>query len=566
MKSNYRYIAGLLIAIFLITTTVSMSLEGMTTDELPHLAAGFSYWKTFDFRLNPEHPPLVKLLAASPLLLTDLELPEDWESLIDAHLVGQQTFYNEDIYWTFFMARIPVILLGGLLGIMIYLLAKDMFGQKAALVSLGLFAFSPLMLAHSHYVTTDIGISCFTVMTLFFFRRYVKDSRRKDLIMTGVSLGFCLAAKFTGLYVLGIIGVLCIAITIIRHIKQKKRSISGYLKSKYTWHMAISGLLMMGIAAIILFASYGFIESDKYFTGLQMVTEHSSERGHHQYLLGMHSMEGWWYYFPVAFLLKTPIPTLILFSMTLLFYRRLKKDREDETLLIIPMVIYLLFFMTGKINIGIRHMMPIYTLLFIFVGRVVDLKIKYNKKEIIKPILFALGAWYIITSFSAFPEHIAYFNGFAGSNGHRYLIDSNIDWGQGLPFLDRYLEKNNIDEKIYLGYFGADNATLRGIDHKKVECFPQPGYVAASVNHIMNLYMEDPACLGWLDDYEPIDKAGKSIWIYHIPDNIDADGARQQYCDSFCLARCEENNMIFKSSRFEERCICRCLGTGPAQR
>ena len=143
------------------------------------------------------------------------------------------------------------------------------------------------------------------------------------------------------------------------------------------------------------------------------------------------------------------------------------------------------------------------------------------------------------------------------------LIDSNIDWGEGLPFLKTYLDKNGITESIYLGYFGMDNASLRNINYKDELCFPQAGYHAISVNYYHNIYVESGHCLDWIKNFEPIDKSSPSIWIYKIENDFNIDVETQKYCDRFCDVQCKKRDLVFKSSKYNGSCSCRCLGPAP---
>ncbi|PIN68903.1 hypothetical protein COV93_07565 [Candidatus Woesearchaeota archaeon CG11_big_fil_rev_8_21_14_0_20_43_8] len=539
-----KIIVGGLLLLFLVFSVSSMAREGLTNDELAHIAASYSYITEFDFRLNPEHPPLVKLMSDVPLLFTDMKLPADWRQM-DQNSVGKALLYNEDLGRNLFLARLPIVLIGLLIGFVIFIFAKGLHSKRAGYLALFLFAFSPLMIAHSHYVTTDAGITLFMLLSVYSFWRYTNDQSRKNLIYTGISLGLSLAAKFTGLYVIGILGI----IGIIFALKKHKTKVS-FFRSKQTWKIASALILIVAIGFSVLILTYGIKESPRYIAGLKFVVAHSSDFGHAQYLMGMHSIDGWWYYFPLAFLFKTPIPTLLLVILSIIFYRK----REDDYFLFAPIAVYLFFFMTGKIDIGIRHIMPIYPFIFILISRLAD-----HKDKILKFVIPLLCIWYAVSSLMIFPHYISYFNeAIRSDNGHKYLIDSNIDWGQGLPELKRYLDKNGIEEQIYLGYSGFDNATIHGIDWQKEHCFPQEGIHAISVNNLMNIYNEEQPCIDWILDYEPIAKVGYSIWIYDIKGDFDAEP--QRYCDVFCEDGCEKAGLSFKSSTYESGCRCKCHG------
>src|SRR5215831_9119602 len=171
-----------------------------TTDEVAHLPAGYTYWTTHDFRLNPEHPPLVKLIAALPLLAIkprlDLSWPE-WKNR-QQYTFGYGFLYTNDADRLLFWGRLPLTLLATLGGVVVFLWARDMFGYPSGLFALGLFAFSPNLLAHSMLVTTDVPVAVFITLTLYLFWCQAKHPSTAISIAIGLATGAAMACKFSG--------------------------------------------------------------------------------------------------------------------------------------------------------------------------------------------------------------------------------------------------------------------------------------------------------------------------------------------------------------------------------
>jgi len=281
----------------------------------------------------------------------------------------------------------------------------------------------------------------------------------------------------------------------------------------------------------------------QYFVGLANALGHQ-RGGHPAFLMGQSSERGWWHYFFVAIAIKTPIPLLILIAWAALLSRRWR--RGDEWFLIIPVAVILLSTIQWHINIGLRHILPIYPLLIIFASKVwatPDGRPLLPRRRVWAASL--LLAWFVGEAAFIFPQHLAYFNEFVGgpARGHRYLVDSNLDWGQDLIRLRREMERRNID-RVKLSYFGSALPERYGIDYQPLTgvsyseqaallppekwhqgCRPTDGWIAISATCLENIggYLDDPALnFDWLKSHQPAGRAGYSILIYHIEPREDA--------------------------------------------
>lgn len=560
-----------LLAMVAVQCIASMSQKSVTNDEIVHFAAGYSYIKTGDFRLNPEHPHTIKLLSGLAILPLNPRLPlehESWEQSLDVN--------NERAKWAFgrafmfsyknpdkllFFARLPIVLLALLLGFYIYKWASELYGTKAGIFALFLYSFSPNILAHSRLVTTDLGLACLGFITTYYLWKLLNDFTPKRAVVFGVLLALMLAVKFSSLFFLPAFALLALLFFVIKRDVFKTRIVIK--KSEINKFVKICIIIFISFM-FVFSATYFFTNIQSFIDGIKIVFTHSTE-GHLNFLLGEHSIKGWWYYFIVAFFVKTPIPTIIFLALSFLLYRKLNNnDRNiiniNELFLIVPAVIFFSAFFFNHINIGLRHVLPIYPFIFVFSSRIINIKLK---KMIIPTIIFfLLCTWYLASSVMIYPHYLAYFNEFTGGpdNGHNYLIDSNLDWGQDLKGLKKYMDANGISD-VNLKYFGTDSPEYREIKYDELQCYPMNGISAISVNLLQILNINDRECHQWLKEFEPIAKIGYSIFIYnlHFSDE-DIKKGQNDFCMKGCITRCEKVNLKYgRSAFFNNSCDCECI-------
>jgi len=268
-----------------------------------------------------------------------------------------------------------------------------------------------------------------------------------------------------------------------------------------------------------------------YLTGLdtQMAISAGGNPFYASYLMGEHSLKGWWYYYIVAFLVKNPLSLLLTLLLALFVWGRRRKSRPGTPASLciwIPAIFYLAYFsFFTHISLGIRHLLPVFPLLFLACGPLFHesiLEIRY-----VKTTLAILAASCLFSAVYVFPDYLSYFNIAAGGsqNGYRWLNDSNLDWGQNLPGLKSYMERNRLD-KIKMGYFGRVDPGIYGIDYALAEKDPQEGIYAISINFLVGrpyyLLKEDRSGLIYADlNYyakyrmlKPTAVIGNTIYIF----------------------------------------------------
>jgi len=504
---------GLLLIMFVIEFT-SANLESQTYDEGMHITAGYQHLMDKKIILNPEHPPLIKLLSAIFIAPLKPNLPNmgDLPQLEYSRKFMQQSGNNVDKILLY--GRLPIMLLSILMGWIIFVWAKQLAGIKAGLFALILYVFDPNILAHSRYITTDIGVSLAFLATFYFFYRYSIHKSIYNLLSLAIVFSLAQLTKFSTL----MLAPLIFGFALFAKLKIKKYLLLILLCCLFTF-----------LLIIIFYCG----DLNTYKFGLEKLQNHE-QVGHVAYLLGNISQFGFWYYFPLTFIFKTPLLTIVLLILAIIIFLRkffsklalinkkqniikkisaaIKIITLAEWMIIIFPIFYMVVSMINHINIGVRHILPIYPFIFIFIAINIfgnNFNPWHNKIKILSICLIFL---YAINSLLVYPEYLSYFSRIIGnsSNGYKYLLDSNVDWGQNLKKLKKYLDDNNIKDPIVLCYFGTGDPNYYKINNLPMEG-QKKGWIAISIQHIIMLPKYQ-----WFLSYEPIAKIGNGIYLYKL--------------------------------------------------
>jgi hypothetical protein len=545
-----------------------MTDESITVDELVHLPAGYSYVERGDYRLNREHPPFSKLWAALPLLFTKVAWPDAepaWRKAEQSEF-GFRFFYqsgnNPDriLAWARrFMLFWPCLLL-----VTIHAVARDLYGPRAGLLALLLATLCPTILAHGHLATTDVVLATLFLLTLAAFQRLSTAPDLLGSLFAGILLGALLSTKFVAVVLLPGLALAALVGWARRRLGATQPLPAA---GRSTLATLLSSVPIVLLAALsVIWAMYGFrsdvsrsdhppIEVPQgsgswlgtllgqpllrslfpqgFIDGLLFQMGHSRE-GHAAYAFGRYSQDGWWWYFPVAFLVKTPLPSLILMGWGLVrAIGELLRGSGKGDLFLIPCLTFWGFALAGSIDIGIRLILPVYPILFIFAGAVPTPEAGARWIRRIPEALLALSAAGAIL---AFPYYLSYFNAPSRLffNREEMLADSNLDWGQDLRRLKEYLDRNGIPS-IKLAYFGSGSPRALGLRHEvlpasnfysrfetewpKTETLSPGDIVAISVmNRLGVLSSQDREFYRrTLGSLRPEATIGHSILLYRIP-------------------------------------------------
>jgi len=457
--------------------------ESLTFDEDDHMFAGYMMLHTGDYGLNPEHPPLVKLLAALPLLGQNLWVPPllNREFKSEAYLDGRDWLARNDgaSQRLVFQMRLAAGLLAVGLSLMIFLAAREWFGTAAGLVALTLVTFDPNILGHSALVTTDIGVSLFFLASIYGFYRYVKQPSLLRLLLAGLAAGLLLATKHSGILLAPML-MLLIGWEVAVAPKGSRGRLALRLSGSF------GAIVVVGVA--VLWAFYGFRYAARP-AGLALSTslaDYAAPLSHfnstavmaiahlrllpESYLMGLVDVKrmaefyptfifgkvyahGQWWYFPVVILIKTTLGLLALVAAAFfaIFTGRLRKGREVAFILI-PSAFYLAVAIQAGIDIGARHILPVDTFLFILAaGGITALAAGSERWGYLGA---GLVLAHIVSALTVFPNYIAYANEAWGGpkNVHNLLSDANVDWAQQLIQVKQWQDRHP-GEECWFAYF-----------------------------------------------------------------------------------------------------------------
>jgi hypothetical protein len=518
--------------------------NSQTHDEAVHLTAGYSYLATHDFRLNPEHPPLLKEWAALPIYLR-YHLPfapsaNLWDRKPEAEKWGisREFFYHSALPFDelLTLGRLPGLVLGTLLVALIGWWSYRLWGPGAAILGTALAAFEPNLIANACLITTDIGSALFIFLAMYLLWEYGNHRSALLLIGAGLATGLALASKLTGVLLFGMGGIILAAHVLLTD-SPLFPDAKPTPRAQRLRQAGVIALVVSVLAAITILPPYFFQGWSTWIYGFHWQMS-KGRFGHAAYFLGNYSDQGWYAYFPVAFLIKTPIASVVLILASLLLFRAGTPLRlRDVLFLLVPVAIFLGLMIPAKINIGVRYLTPIYPFLFVCASRLATVSFP---RAWLAPVV--LGVPVLLTagsSLSQAPHQMAYFNELIGGpdHGERYLADTNIDWGQDLKGLKEYMDRENVS-MVYLSYFGTAPPEEYGIRYQEMPSFGAVDWpahridrlppdarqlLAISVTNLQGAYLGEPGPYEFFYRHRtPLAKIGYSIWIYDLTG--DAEG------------------------------------------
>lgn len=572
-------ILSLLLLTFFLQGLWFINNTSATFDEPVHIPAGWSYWKYNDFRLNPEHPPLIKYWCTIPLLFMNLhsEQTEYWEKAAEWEY-GFHFIYdwNKDKPVLFY-SRLMNLLLGVIFGLVLWFFTREVAGEKAAHLALTFFSFNPEIITHSSLVTTDSGIALFYLLSIYGLFVFSKGRYLKGILLLISGIAGGILTKYSFIVVLPFI-VIWFLISLYKNRKALTQKnfrkiilgtciiiISVYcliwitygLKYKsipqgVDYNTRWESIKLKGAAGkVIAYASKYKILPEAYVYGTNYVLINEVRP---TYIWGNILPRGVWYYFPSTFVLKTPLTLLVVLLVTVCFALRKSIDTHKNKIkrnisqnrnlkkieVSIPPIIFgallyyfLYFILFVRLNIGNRHILPVYSYVFIIAAIGLSALIKFRKGKI---IITGILLMYVLSVLNAAPHYLSFVNiiGGGNKNGWKYLADSNYDWGQDLKKLKEWSDENGKPE-IKLAYFGNNDINATGLNYTLIPAFrlsrftnskieenllkiPIKGYFAISTTHLVGVNLEEYFFgfnpYEYFKERQPIATAGNSIRIY----------------------------------------------------
>jgi len=562
--------ASLLLVIHFILSYTSARRTAVIADEPFHLArgAGLIFFQDQSFAVS--HPPLINFINGLALLtLPEINLPNpELVSLsrkMDpsdrrnafAHLLLSRL--NSDPKKIIDRARIPTLILSLLLGVLVFIWAKKIYGPKAGLFALFLYSFCPNILAHSHLVTNDLGASLFILLSLYFYFQLFKNPGPANFILAVIFLGLAQLSKFTAI----LLYPLYLIIWTLGFARMKKNHL------KLSWcqirlpdfYLNLWSLLIIFLGSwLIIWLGYGLeigvnwnfssllkneiCESGKltaeikcgiinllaqiplpprtFFYGLARTLILTEQHEHELYFLGKTGLNGWWYYYPILFLIKTPIALFILLGLRIWQWKKINQQSFlIGIFLLLPIVWFFgWFILFNRKEIGIRHLLMAYPLIFIFISGLLKENLLVSLRA--KLILGLVCVWFGLSSVLSFPDYLTYFNEAVGRRwGGLKISVLGEDWGQGVSQLAQLQKQKSLYPLFYLPYVMVVSPRAYGLEYEEMDCLSlKPGYYALHLNQLLRPMKEEriEQCAGLLKQFPPVYKAQGTIWVWLITD------------------------------------------------
>jgi 4-amino-4-deoxy-L-arabinose transferase-like glycosyltransferase len=616
--------AGFFLAVMLLLMLRSVQEDALTVDEPVHITAGYAALRFRNAQLNPEHPPLLKLLAALPLLPLRLTFPlthpawhdelwvDQWE-LTDIFLYEAGNDPHQIAAW----ARLAPIGVTVGLGSLLFSWTRRWAGAGAALLTLVSYTFSPTLLAHGRLVTTDVAAAFGVTLAGFACIRFLTHPSPATALVSGLALGIALLLKFSTVLLIPLSAALLF--------------VWMGLAPQRCWRYVTGALILSGSAALLVLLPYLWmtsrypperqfrhaavalfeyaggplgrteaatattdvarLASDRtrdlraclrrlsalqlshlprcpaelaifvadtpvvrawgaYVLGVLLTTRRAST-GDLAYFQGEVSASGWWSYFPVIYALKEPLAWHLLTMLALLLALTRVWSRPwdlqafggwlrrypAELFMLGWLALYWSAALSASLNLGIRHLLPVFPFTLMLVARELawwlargpNASGRVLRRTGVRGLMVAvLLLWQVVSVLRVYPSFLAYFNEAAGgpAGGARYVVDSNLDWGQDLRRLRAFVEAHHI-EQIAVDYVGGGSPAYE-LGAKYIPWGsakgPYPGWLAVSISLLQfaqarwDQALDHPAAeaYAWLQGPAPIAQIGYSIAVFDL--------------------------------------------------
>ncbi|WP_254886278.1 phospholipid carrier-dependent glycosyltransferase [Streptomyces sp. NA02950] len=520
-------------AVAMVTTAVEQT---PTIDEPVYLGAGVVQVQEHSLRYNPEHPPLGKLVIGSGMLFTDAR-PDPGFSGNQTEL-GRHLLYESgnDPWRLMLWARLPVIALTLLFGLVVLALTRDLTGQVGALAALALYTFSPDVIAHGSLATLDVPMAGFLLTSVWLLWR----ARRRPLRClpaAGVALGAAVATKMSALAAVPVLLPLAVLSfwCARRAGNPEPLDLRGAVRLLARGVAAAVGVGLVALA--VVWASYLAVDPRLRWTTPPQVPDLRGLRElavewmpfpepfrdgmriqfrfeyarHHGYLFGHHYIGSFWYYLPVALLVKTPLGMLALWAAGAVALVAVRRFRPAAPYLLVPSAVLMLAAMDGSRDFGVRYVVFLPMFLAVAAGCATAVRWRWSHA-----VTAVLVVWVAVSSLRTYPFYLPYANeAFGGpSRTHRYLHDSNVDWGQDLGRLADRLRTRYPRERVWLVYKGSGVPSAYGI-----EASDPRGSAPERVHGLLAVSDSSAALAGGrladlLDSSTPVEEVGHSITLY----------------------------------------------------
>ncbi len=533
----------LLILAALLRVGATYRVFNQTWDEPAHVAAGLEWLQRGAYTFESLHPPLARVMTAvGPFLAGARLTPDDPNPWSQANrILGSGEAYEHMLA----LARAGVLPFLVLACAGVYLVARRAAGPAGGVIAVLLFSTLPPVLAHAGLATTDFALAAGTILTFQAFLWWRESRTTRRGVVLGLAIGATVLTKFSSLLMLP---VGFAAVLIAERLIDRPRAhgppggvralrpvwITALLAIWVGYRFSIGPILPPGGAPahppgagdhpVVSFAAriaeLAVYPAPALLAGLVSYAGESS-RGRKAYFMGQRGRDGWWLFFPTVIALKTPIPFLALAGcgFVVIAGRSGNGRRRVGLAAALAALGIVLVLLPSRVNIGLRHALPVYPLLAVVAGCGLCAIWRRGRHHIGAAIGSALVVWHVAVSVRAAPDFLPYFNELASGPPERYVVDSDLDWGQDLKRLADTLRARNIPS-VALAYNGSADPHALGIEYRILHPFmPDTGWIAISVFTQKLGYWNQPTSddFAWLERYRPVARAGRSMLLYRIP-------------------------------------------------
>jgi Dolichyl-phosphate-mannose-protein mannosyltransferase len=592
-KTLYATAVILLFGLFAFQLWFHAVRTSATFDEPIHTLAGHQYWHCGDYGINPEHPPLLKLLAAASFNFRAslIESKADCGTRLvpkpEADGLGGEFLSENGVDSIMIPARLSAALMSLLLAALVFLATRKMFGKREAVVALAILAFEPNLIAHGALVTTDMALTATAFGAVFALYCYTNNPTWTRFLVVGLAFGMMLTAKHSAVIFVGILFVIFLADAFLY--RRPEISLPKVIVRRVA---AFAGFFLIGF--VLLWAFYGFryyalpnasenlVSVEDYIktngrpemiestTAKIVITANKLRVFPESYILGLADIvaagsrnvtifdkdypTGQWFYFPVGFAVKSSIALLLLLPLGLVFTFLAKEKRREMLFILAPPLVFFAFALTSKLNIGVRHILPVYG--FFIVAAAVGAIWMSRKFHSFRYVLPVLLLFHTVTAIRTAPNYIAFANDFFGgvNNSYRVFRDSSSEWGQNYKLINEYVQREKLNDCWFAGIGNIEvvrvsqpcrimpDRLLRGMSSQVNEIVPSvvEGTVLVSVN---NLPPKGGAEYAIFTQNEPIAQIGGTIFVYR---------GRFEMPLASALSRVVRANQFMRLKQFEE--------------